>query len=221
MLVAVVMASPLFASPPEQDAVSVVLGPKAYRDGDVIQITDVTATSPKLEQGDTVKVKGRVRLDSREEGRLCLLLTQTRGDGSEETDVRQSVIVKRGLAEFELEITIKHQGVLHLTFYDQTSSKAFGGTYFGTRDQMREIADWDLSYYLKHGAAQKKGNAALEIEVLQAEQNLLRAKERLKFSERLFAKGYAPESQVEIDTLAVEKAQRELEGINTKLKAID
>ncbi len=57
-------ASTLLAAPPVQRSVSPVLGPKLFRDGDVIEITDVTATSPRLEQGDTVTVKGRVRLDS-------------------------------------------------------------------------------------------------------------------------------------------------------------
>ena len=146
---ALLVVIPLFGAGPVQEAVPVHLGPKAYRDGDVIQITEVRATSPRLEQGDTVIVKGKARLDSQQTAQLCLFLTQTEGDGKEETDAAQTVTLKQGMSEFELEITIKHRGALHLTFYDQTSGKPLGGTYFGTRQQMAKIADWNVSYYLK------------------------------------------------------------------------
>jgi hypothetical protein len=49
---------------------------------------------------------------------------------------------------FELKTTIKHRGLLHVTLYDARSGKPFGGTYFGTADQMRSIAGWDVGYYL-------------------------------------------------------------------------
>ncbi|MDB5386214.1 MAG: hypothetical protein JWM11_1860 [Planctomycetaceae bacterium] len=143
-----ILTSFVTAAPPRQDSVTTVLGPKAYRDGDVIEITDVTATSRNLEQGDSVTVRGRVRLGSRDSADLCLFLTQTRGTGLEETDPPQTTVVSKGLATFELKATIKHQGVLHLTFYDRKSGKPFGGTYFGTTDQMRRISDWDVRYYL-------------------------------------------------------------------------
>lgn len=47
------------AAPPAQVSVPIELGPKAYRNGDAIEITEVTATSPLLEQGDSVTVTGR------------------------------------------------------------------------------------------------------------------------------------------------------------------
>ena len=146
-LLILAVTSTALAAPPARDSVTPVLGPKAFHDGDVIEITDVSATSPRLEQGDTVTVKGRVRLDSRRNATLCLYLTQTKGDGVEETDPTQTVSVSRGIREFELTTTIKHQGALHLTLYDQTG-KPFGGTYFGTAAQMKNVADWDVSYYL-------------------------------------------------------------------------
>lgn len=142
------VASLAVAAPPQQESVTPVLGPKLFRDGDVIEITDVTATSPRLEQGDTITVKGRARLQSRESATLSLYLTQTKGDGREETDKQQSVAVSKGLQDFELKITVKHQGVLHLTYYDLKSGQAIGGVYFGTSQQMKEIATWDLKYYL-------------------------------------------------------------------------
>ena len=137
------------AAAPAQKSVEVVLGPKAYRDGDVIEITEVTATSGKLEQGDSVTVRGRVRLDSRSSATLSLYLTQTEGDGLEETDAAQLTEVSRGLTPFELKTTIEHRGALHLTLYDHSSGKSFGGVYFGTPSQMQQIAGWDVKYYLE------------------------------------------------------------------------
>ena len=137
------------AEAPLQVSVTPVLGPKLFRDGDVIEIRDVTATSNKLEQGDSVTVKGRARVDSHRSAKLCLLLTQTVGNGSEESDPAQSVTVAQGLQDFELKITIKHQGVLHLTYYESDAGKPFGGTYFGTEKQMKAIETMDLRYYLK------------------------------------------------------------------------
>lgn len=131
-----------------QRSVSPVLGPKLFRDGDVIEITDVTATSPRLEQGDTVVVKGRVRLDSCQQAQLGYYLTQTAGDGREETDPQQTMTIKHGQQKFKLTLTIKHQGVMHLSLYDVETHRPFGGVYFGTERQMEEIAEWDLGYYL-------------------------------------------------------------------------
>ena len=148
LFVSLMLVSTALAAPPAQESVQVTLGPKAFRDGDVIEITDVAATSGKLEQGDTVTVRGRVRLDSRQAAKLCLFLTQTQGDGLEETDATQTTDVGSGLANFELKTTIKHQGYLHVTFYDSVSGKPFGGVYFGTATQMSRIADWKIDYYL-------------------------------------------------------------------------
>src|SRR4051812_17083118 len=106
------------AAPPGQKSVEVVLGPKAFRDGDVIEITDVTATSSKLEQGDSLTVRGRVRLESRNAASLDLYLTQTEGSGMEETEPTQWKLISRGLTTFELKTTIKHRGALHLSLYD-------------------------------------------------------------------------------------------------------
>jgi hypothetical protein len=137
----------LAAAPPTQQSAPTVLGPKAFRDGDVIEITDVQATSPRLEQGDSVTVRGRVRLASHDQAQLALYLTQTEGDGTEETDPGQTIQVQRGQRDFELKATIKHRGFLHLTLY-QSSGEPFGGVYFGTAPQMKQIESWSVDYYL-------------------------------------------------------------------------
>ncbi len=144
----VLTCSVVLAAPPRQSALETVLGPKAFRDGDVIDIADVQATSPRLEQGDAVTVRGRFRLESRREADLSLSLTQTEGDGQEETEAPQIVKVARGSGEFELKLTIKHRGMLHLTFYDRATGRPIGGVYFGTAEQMQRCANWDVGYYL-------------------------------------------------------------------------
>ncbi|WP_232536201.1 hypothetical protein [Lacipirellula parvula] len=135
------------AAPPTQSPTATVLGPKNYCDGDVIEITDVRSTSPRLEQGDSITVRGRYRLDSHAEAQLTLYLTQTEGDGREETERTQTMSVKQGLGEFELKITVKHRGALHLSYYNLKSGKPFGGVYFGTAEQMERIKDWKLGPY--------------------------------------------------------------------------
>ena len=127
ILFTLAVAFTAIGAPPTQESVSVVLGPKAYRDGDVVEITEVTATSQNLEQGDSITVRGRVRLDSQSSAKLCLFLTQTEGDGREETDPGQAKSIDRGLTHFELSTTIKHRGALHVTLYDNQTGKPFGG----------------------------------------------------------------------------------------------
>lgn len=137
------------AASPLQEPIDVVLGPKAYRDGDVIEIVEVKSTSKNLEQGDSITVSGRVRLQNRTRANLCLFVTQTAGSGWEETDSSQCVSLGDGLRDFELKTTIKHQGALHLTMYDEQTGKPFGGVYFGTARQMNDIRDWSVRYYLQ------------------------------------------------------------------------
>jgi hypothetical protein len=134
--------------PPLQEPIVTKLGPKAYRDGDVIEITNVTSTSPKLEQGDSLTVTGRVRLKSQQTASLCLSVTQTEGDGYDVGDGPESMQVKKGQCDFALKITIKHRGALHITMYDSKKGRPIGGTYFGTAEQMQKIADWNVAYYL-------------------------------------------------------------------------
>jgi hypothetical protein len=147
LITGLLIALSVIEAPPARMPAPTVLGPKAFRDGDVIEITDVQATSPKLEQGDSLTVRGRVRLASHDQAQLALYLTQTEGDGREEVDPSQTIRVKRGRGDFELKATIKHRGFLHLTLYDE-SGQPFGGVYFGTAPQMKQIEKWSVEYYL-------------------------------------------------------------------------
>lgn len=149
---------------PLMESVPVKLGPKAFRDGDVIQILEVESTSPELEQGDSVTVRGKYRLDSEKSAVLSLYLTQTAGDGREETEPKQTLPAVAGWHDFELSILIKHRGFLHLTFYSHEEGKPLGGVYFGTVEQMaraddRLVAHYDVGVPPVFATEEKSGNA--------------------------------------------------------------
>jgi len=61
----------------------------------------------------------------------------------------------------------------------------------------------------------------IESEVFVAEENLNRAKEYYVYSQKLALKGYVNELQLEADRFAVEKANKDLDTANTKLKVLD
>ncbi len=63
----------------------------------------------------------------------------------------------------------------------------------------------------------KQEEQQIRSEILIAEENLRRAQEYLKYSERLAARGYITPAQLEADRFAVEKARTELETARVKL----
>ncbi|MEN0111269.1 MAG: efflux RND transporter periplasmic adaptor subunit [Planctomycetota bacterium] len=73
--------------------------------------------------------------------------------------------------------------------------------------------------YLKGVFVQEQ--QTIQSEVFVAEENLSRAEEYLKYSQRLAAKGYVSELQLEADRFAVEKSQKEVEAAETKLRVLE
>ncbi len=63
----------------------------------------------------------------------------------------------------------------------------------------------------------KQEEQQIRSEILVAEENLRRAEEYLKYSQRLAARGYITPAQLEADRFAVEKARTELETARVKL----
>lgn len=124
------------------------LGPQLFREGDSITIKAVKASSSKFQVGDTVTVKGSYTLESHEKGKLSLFVTQTEGDGRSQILPEQQFEVSQGKGDFEVSLHIRHTGYLHLTFYPADGGSGFGGVYFGQSDQMKEIEDWTLDWYL-------------------------------------------------------------------------
>jgi len=61
---------------------------------------------------------------------------------------------------------------------------------------------------------------AVQSEVFVAEENLRRAQEYERYSQKLAAKGYVTALQLEADRFAVEKARKDLQAANTKLNVL-
>ena len=117
---------------------------KSFRDGDSITITEVKATSPDLKAGDKVIVKGHYTLSSKPKASLCLFLTASTGSGAGPIHPEQQLNIAKGEGEFELSETLEGDGHLHVTFYSVPDGKDFGGMYFGTAKQMKEIEHWHV-----------------------------------------------------------------------------
>lgn len=66
----------------------------------------------------------------------------------------------------------------------------------------------------------KQEEGAAESDEFVAKENLRRAEEYLRYSEKLAARGYVTEVQLEADRFAVEKARKELEAARTKLDVL-
>jgi multidrug efflux pump subunit AcrA (membrane-fusion protein) len=72
--------------------------------------------------------------------------------------------------------------------------------------------------YLEGTFAQEE--QLIESEVFVAEENMRRAEEYARYSERLAARGFVTAQQLEADKFAVDKAQKDLEAAKTKLKVL-
>ncbi len=66
----------------------------------------------------------------------------------------------------------------------------------------------------------KQEEQLIESEVFVAEENLRRAAEYARYSERLAARGFVTAQQLEADKFAVDKAKKDLEAAQTKLKVL-
>lgn len=133
------------ATPANAKKMKFVIGPRAFRKGDKIEIQEVWSQRGTLAKGDTVKVKGTFTLRSTPTATLAFYVTASSpadayGPGLE----RQ---VKAGAAvPFEMERRITCDGHLHLGLYPAGGGNVLGTIYFGTEAQMKEIADWQESW---------------------------------------------------------------------------
>lgn len=102
----------------------------SFATGDAITITEVLASSPRIEAGDTVVVRGTYTLQSRPQAMLAISLTTNAPGVSTPIAAQSRKNVDAGTGTFELAYEIKQPGSLHVTFYPATSGSSFGGVYF-------------------------------------------------------------------------------------------
>lgn len=127
--------TPTVATPPINTAgvaaVAFATSRAQFASGDAITIREVLATSPRMEPGDTVLVRGDYRLQSREKALLLCTLTANAPGCVEITSSSSRQDIVAGTGTFELAYEIKQPGALHVSFYPGgTSGSVFGGVYF-------------------------------------------------------------------------------------------
>ena len=104
-----------------------------FETGDSITILEVLASSPSLQTGDFVVVKGEYRLQSRENAVIAVNITANESVGPQPVLTTSRKQIAAGTGTFELECDIRYAGSLHVTFYAATSpGNSFGGVYFAT-----------------------------------------------------------------------------------------
>src|SRR3954469_9759156 len=123
---------------PQLSQVSVNLGLQTFADGDSIVVRKVLATSPRMDVGDTVVVRGRYVLQSQESANVGLSLTQTQDFEPTKISPAANTKAERGTGDFELTFQVVHVGCLHVTF-SNPEKKSFGTVYFGTAEQLERV----------------------------------------------------------------------------------
>jgi hypothetical protein len=136
------------AQTPQQ--VDYEIGPTLFPEGDSITIEDVHSSLGSFAKGDVVTIKGKYRLAGKSEAKLLLTITRTDSREGQSVQPEQTVLLKTVQGRFELSIDIHHKGYLDLSLRTASGEdRALGHTYFGTKEQMKEIADWNLATRFK------------------------------------------------------------------------
>jgi hypothetical protein len=141
LILALVVSTCLRAATPQLMPVSVELGLQKFVKGDTIVIHEVLATSPQMDVGDTVVVRGHYVLQSQERANLGLSLTQIRNPEPTKISPAANTTATSGHGDFELTFQVNHVGCLHLTFSSLPQRKSFGTVYFGTPEQLERVRD--------------------------------------------------------------------------------
>lgn len=131
-------AAVAFAAPALSE-IAVAFGPAEFSEGDSIIVDQVLGTSPKLEIGDRVVVRGRYRLASQARAKLGLSLTRTESREPVPISPAANKQVAKGAGEFELVYEVKHVGCMHVSLSDTSDGRSFGTVYFGTPEQLARV----------------------------------------------------------------------------------
>ena len=136
--------------------IEVTQGVKKFATGDGITIAEVSSEKGTLAAGDTITVKGTYTLASQKNARLLLSVTRDAKQVPLPEQGMGSVhkTINAGTGEYEMTISIPQDGWLHLGLYNPKTGKPFGQLYFGTKEQMDKIANWNLDYVTSEQSGQ-------------------------------------------------------------------
>lgn len=114
----------------ELSPVDFVVDTRQFKSGDLIVIDQVLATSPRLEVGSKVVVRGRYQLSSATKAKLGLFITHRSPTGADASSKSQIAPAESGSGTFEVSCDIGYEGDLHVSFYPSSGGSSFGGVYF-------------------------------------------------------------------------------------------
>lgn len=121
--------------------ISVAVGPNEFPEGDSIVISEVLSSSPKLEIGSRVVVRGRYTLTSQAQARVGLSLTRTESRAPVRILPGSGQTISRGSGEFELVYEVTQIGYMRVALNHATGGgPSFGTVYFGTPEQLARVA---------------------------------------------------------------------------------
>lgn len=138
-VLAVLVATSIALSAAEPSKVDFIVSPQKSRNGDLIFIEEVLASSPKFAPGEKVTVRGRYEVKSVDEAKLCLFLAQSVGSTNQPMSRSQAIEIKKGSGKFELSEQIKHSGAFHVSLY-RPDGTAIATVYFGKKAQVEKAS---------------------------------------------------------------------------------
>jgi hypothetical protein len=116
----------------ELSPVAFVIGKQQFKPGDSIVIDQVLATSPKIEAGTKLVVRGHYELSSAAKASVGLFVTH-RSPAVRTPDAfapSQVAQLSQASGSFELSCDVTYDGDPHVSFYPDGGGNSFGGVYF-------------------------------------------------------------------------------------------
>jgi len=143
LFVASSCATPEASRSTDASIVAFDVGATEFSSGDRIVVERVHSSTGQIAPGAALTVLGRYELCSRETALLYLGVTATTSVGAATAvEPRQQSEVALGSGQFELTYVVPGPGYPHVTFYDSSTGKPFGGVYFGTDETLLRTKSW-------------------------------------------------------------------------------
>jgi beta-lactamase regulating signal transducer with metallopeptidase domain len=112
-------------------------GATRFLNGDGIKILEVRGTAETFTPGKCYLIRGEYTLKSHGRATLAAYITAMDAENGSNTPLRiQSTVVDNGKGTFTLVLPMAYRGWPHVSFYPADGGEGFGGTYFGTGDNV-------------------------------------------------------------------------------------